>query len=31
VFIPLGLFWLFVTGCMAYYGIVGPAATGASV
>jgi NADH-quinone oxidoreductase subunit H len=31
VFIPLGLFWLFVTGCMAYYGIVGPAATGAGV
>jgi NADH-quinone oxidoreductase subunit H len=29
VFIPLGLFWLFVTGCMAYYGIVGPAAVGA--
>ena len=29
VFIPVGLAWLFVTGLMAYYGIVGPAATGA--
>ncbi len=28
VFIPIGLAWLFVTGCMAYFGIVGPPATG---
>jgi NADH-quinone oxidoreductase subunit H len=28
VFIPIGLAWLFVTGCMAYFGIVGPPAAG---
>jgi NADH-quinone oxidoreductase subunit H len=27
VFIPIGLFWLFVTGCLAYFGIVGPGVT----
>ena len=27
VFIPIGLTWLFVTGCLAYFGIVGPGVT----